>query len=800
MKSNSLAIVKLLAIVVFGLMLTGCSSPEEKAKSYYESGNALLAKNDFARASVEFRNALEIKRDYADAWFGMARVEEHAQDWARMVGDLNKVIELNPAHLQARQTLAKFHLASGNQPEALKLVNGSYEKNPENPDVLAVRAAVLLSLEDRKGAEADVQKALKIDPTNSGAATVRATLLINQGQLAEAQSALDRAIEKHPEDAGLLLVKLRIFEQQKDIAGQEATVRAMVAAFPTNVQYRKGLQNFLIKNGRSDEVEKELRQVLKTNPDDKEAGRALVEIISRAKGKEAARAVLNELSAATTAPATYIMMLSDLDYQAGEKQSAFTLLEDLIKNLKISDDAIAARLNLAGKFLDDQQLDKSTQLIQDVLSNDALNAEALKLKGAIEIKKGNFDAALEALRQAANNSSNPDIRLLLAGVYEKKSSYELALKELIETYRQTDGNVVVGLELAKYFMRHDSADKAEQLLTEIVSKNWSFTEAISLLARIKLEKQDWKSAEDLAKMIEANNGDKKVSEMILGETLLGQQKYDDAITHFRTLVANAPEDVQPLFALVRSYLAVGKITEAREFVESVVSANPKNVAANILLGSILMADNKPLEAQSRFENAIKADPTQPNGYLALSKFHQGQNQLEKSEAVLKDGVGKASDPSILHMALGAISETRGDYGSAIASYQAIVDKKPKDIIAVNNLVSLLSDNESDIEKLKKLLESAAALKDSEIPQFRETYGWLLVQTGDVKTGLSILQQTIKQLDKFGAAHYHLGLAYMKNQNLVEAESALQTAVKLETDPKTIERILKAIDELKSLKK
>jgi hypothetical protein len=37
----------------------GCSSPEQKKKAYFESGNALMAQNKPADAIVEYRNALK---------------------------------------------------------------------------------------------------------------------------------------------------------------------------------------------------------------------------------------------------------------------------------------------------------------------------------------------------------------------------------------------------------------------------------------------------------------------------------------------------------------------------------------------------------------------------------------------------------------------------------------------------------------------------------------------------------------------------------------------------------------------
>jgi len=47
----------LVALAVIGL--SACSSPEERAKSFYEHGVQLLAEHDNQRAEIEFRNAVK---------------------------------------------------------------------------------------------------------------------------------------------------------------------------------------------------------------------------------------------------------------------------------------------------------------------------------------------------------------------------------------------------------------------------------------------------------------------------------------------------------------------------------------------------------------------------------------------------------------------------------------------------------------------------------------------------------------------------------------------------------------------
>jgi Tfp pilus assembly protein PilF len=69
------------AILVLAVFLVaGCYSPDEKAQSYFEQGMKYLAQKDYVKAGIEFKNALQIKKDLIEAWRGLLQVEIHYQN------------------------------------------------------------------------------------------------------------------------------------------------------------------------------------------------------------------------------------------------------------------------------------------------------------------------------------------------------------------------------------------------------------------------------------------------------------------------------------------------------------------------------------------------------------------------------------------------------------------------------------------------------------------------------------------------------------------------------------------------
>ena len=63
------------------LLIAGCGSKEDRAQSYYDRGMKLLAQHDDVKAGIEFRNALQLKKDMVAAWRALAEIDERSKNW-----------------------------------------------------------------------------------------------------------------------------------------------------------------------------------------------------------------------------------------------------------------------------------------------------------------------------------------------------------------------------------------------------------------------------------------------------------------------------------------------------------------------------------------------------------------------------------------------------------------------------------------------------------------------------------------------------------------------------------------------
>jgi tetratricopeptide (TPR) repeat protein len=113
------------------------------------------------------------------------------------------------------------------------------------------------------------------------------------------------------------------------------------------------------------------------------------------------------------------------------------------------------------------------------------------------------------------------------------------------------------------------------------------------------------------------------------------------------------------------------------------------------------------------------------------------------------------------------------------------------MVAINNLVSLLLDNRTDKDSLNRALTLSDELKNTNVPQFQDTFGWAQYKRGDYKTAVSVLENAANKLPSLAAVHYHLGMSYRASGAADKAEEQFKIALGLEPDGSPLKEKIRA---------
>ena len=183
-----------IALVVAGaILLACCGSSAERAQSYYDNGVKLLAKHENQKAAIEFKNAIDLKRDMVPAWRGLAQIEEANHHWDALVPILQTIVQLDPHDVKTKLKLGRLLLAGGATDRALALVNGADPEAGADADFTALTAAIFYKLKDSDRALREAQAALALEPGNVDAIMVIAAIRLDSGDAKGALQILDSA-------------------------------------------------------------------------------------------------------------------------------------------------------------------------------------------------------------------------------------------------------------------------------------------------------------------------------------------------------------------------------------------------------------------------------------------------------------------------------------------------------------------------------------------------------------------------------------------------------------------------------
>ena len=628
------------------LLLAACSgSADDRAQSYYERGMKLLAQQDYVKAGIEFRNALQLKQNLVVAWRGLAQIEERSsQNPKNLIAIQRTIVELDPNDFDAKLKLARLMFFANSLDDALNMVNAAGELNKQNAGVYGLKAMILAKLGDGSGALREAKAALDLDPANNEATAVLAAERFSRGDAKGALALVESDLAgSMANDIGVQLFKLRIFEQMGDTQRVEVVLRKLIELYPQQPAFRRALVQHYLNQQHPEEAEKELYSLAAANPSDVETALDLIQFLRATKGSSVARQELMNRIKAGQEVFRFRMALADFDLVDGKVDDSIKLLEDMVATAHSSERALEAQAKLAGIFFGRKNFDAAEKLVSEILRKDSRNVDGLKLRAALRMENGQLDAAIADARQALNeHPRSAELSLLLAAAYERSGSIELAEKQYAEASKLSSTDTGPGLQYVTFLRRRGSPERAEDVLNSMVTRWPNNSTLLLALADAKMARQDWVGAQEVASAIKRLSGNTGVADQISGLALGGQQKYDQSIAALQKAYTASP-NARPMGPLISALIRGGKLNEAEDFLTTVLKSNPENAEALVLLGSIQGMKNAPEQAIKSYRTAIEKQPKNTAGYEALSGLQIRQNDINSAMATIRAGLQQRPD-------------------------------------------------------------------------------------------------------------------------------------------------------------
>ena len=232
------------------------------AHAHYLLARVLTEQGDLEKALQELTKAISLRPDDAEAFLAQGLIRKQQHNDAAAIVAFRKAATLAPRDYDAQYELGAAYLRHGDAAQAVEHLRQAVKSKPNDRSTLYQFCRAL-------------EKAGKTGEANACEQELSAT--IQTGLV----SAANELTATQANNAGVEL------ERAGNLTGAWAKYREAVNLNPRQTVFRRNMALALCRLGRWEEGIAELREVLKENPDDAEATKALYVALENAKSEKA---------------------------------------------------------------------------------------------------------------------------------------------------------------------------------------------------------------------------------------------------------------------------------------------------------------------------------------------------------------------------------------------------------------------------------------------------------------------------------------------------------------------------------
>ena len=786
--------LRVAALLVAFLGLAACQSSEERAEAFYQSGLALMEEGDLDRAAIEFLNVFNHNGFHKDARRQLADLRVMQGDIPKAYGQYLRLIEQYPDTGDVRAILAELALQNGNWEEARRHGEAAIELVPDDPKAqsvaraLAYRAAIEAEDEAAQAeAAAQAREVLEADETNDIARRVVVDHLLRSDTPFDAMAFIDEGLALDPESRDYNTLRLQLLVQVENIAAIGTQLQRMVEFYPEDEDLTRSLIGWYLSQGDLAGAENFLRQLAGAPTDAPEGHIAVVQLLEATQGAEAAKAELDRLAAANEGTENgdlYTTLSAVISFEAGEQDEAIATIEGVLDGAEPGEQTSRIRNILARLLIaTDNQVGARAQ-VEQILSSDASNVDALLLRAGWAIDGDRPGDALVDLRTAlGQDPRNAEILTLMAQAHERDGSTALAGERLSQAVSVSGSGLQESIRYAAFLEREGRLAAAETVLNDARTANPGQPELLARLANLMLQQGRWTQAQAIAEELRAIDTPEAqgAATSLQAALLLGQNQIEQSIDFLKDQVAGGDADTAAIAQILQIQVQAGELEAARAYLDEVLADRADDPALRMMDAGLAAVSGDLARSEEVYRALIEDFPQAENPVLQLYNLLRATDRADEATALVETAI--EAQPGALNLLWIRASELEfaGDIEGSIAIYEDMYEVAPGSITIANNLASLIATHRDDPESLERAAAIARRLRDAEVPPFQDTYGWIAYRQGNYEEARTYLEPAAEGLPDDPLVQYHLGMTYAALEMPEEARAQLTRALDLAGD-------------------
>ena len=770
--------LRIAAVAGVVVLLAACGGAQARLAGHLDRGKEYLAAGSLKKASVEFRNALQVDPKNVEAQLMQGRVAEQLGDLRVAVRSYQAAIELDPNGAAGPAALGRLYVFAGAPDKALELILPALAKHTGDAELLTVRGAARAQQKDLAGALEDAQAAARTAPACENAVALLASLYRQSGRVPLAIESVEHAVQVNPASVDMRQILASLYAESERPKDAEAQLRAIVDLRPDDLAHRARLALYYTRLKRPDDAQRVLEAATRALPDSNDAKLQLVDFLATQRSREQGEKQLREFIAADTGNLDLQLGLGSLLQREKAEPDALAVYRQILGRDVASPQALIARNRIAAIQVAAGNLLAAQAAIDETLKQNPRDNDALTMRAGLALERHDAASAIADLRAVLREQPESiAVRRTLARAHIENKEPALAEDVLREARQIAPRDLPLRVDLAQLLSQTNRAGQAVTLLEEAVHEAPADVPAREMLVRAYLAARDLSAARAAADDLKTLRPNGASGYFLAGLVAQADQRPDAARAEFAQALQPAPQALDVLAVYARLQVDSGKTDDAVARLRAFIATTPRNAIAHNLLGELLLAQQRYAPAAAEFTAAIDNGGTSavPHRNLALARI--AASDIPGGIAAYEAGVRATHYAPELVQDLAALYERQGKPDSAIALYDQLHLRDPAQEFAANNLAMLLVTYRTDKGSLGRAKQLTAAFANSDSGALLDTSGWVRFKLGETEDALQLLERAASRAPDSRVIRYHLAMAQLSAGQQDKARGNLEAVLK-----------------------
>ena len=396
----------------------------------------------------------------------------------------------------------------------------------------------------------------------------------------------------------------------------------------------------------------------------------------------------------------YKVLLADMNRENGNIPDAIRLYEELVK---ANPDKAELNFHLSNLYLKSKEIDKAIDALNDLENNvgmnEAISMQKYKLYLSVDQKE---NALSEVEKLSAKFPLEAKYQIFIGDFYLDEGEPEKALAYYEKAHSIDPKNPLYVVSMSNYYeQKGDNEAAAGEIEKALKNPSLDIDTQIAILGKyiqnLIQNKKDVESANALFETLMAQHSQEKELNLMYGQFLASQNKWDEARFQFQIVTESNPEDMD---------------------------------AWRQLLGVALQQDSTD-EIIKVCDAAIVRFPDAPEFYFYKSSALYQKQKYDEALSTIQEGIQYVPEDnrtllSTFYGQLGDLYHQTGKKREAYAAYDKSLEFNENNIFVMNNYAYFLSLDKTQLDKAE-MMSGRCLRVQSKNPTYLDTYAWILFQ-------------------------------------------------------------------------